>query len=301
MKDYQKYLGIVLGAIAAPVITAAPLKAQVLGIENVQVNTMGSDQVELQLTAADDFPGRPQIFTVNRGNKIISDVLNVTLDASQGSFSQSNPAPGIAAIEVIPVDNNTIRIVIEGKDRVPTNFAVNTDNNLLKITFTSPPVTSTPATGTQGRPAAANPEPEVLFPNPNISIEGRPSPLTNTIQPVAPAPPFLPRAVAPPVGDIAISNIDSSPEYLDLGSAERIPRLVLRDAPVREVLNLLGRAADLNVIYTGAGTDKVISLDLENEPVQDVFNYVLTLSELQANRRGRTILSGKNYPKEPAT
>jgi type IV pilus assembly protein PilQ len=84
---------------------------------------------------------------------------------------------------------------------------------------------------------------------------------------------------------------------------------VLRDAPVREVLSLLARAANLNLVYSGgegaaapggaAGATKAsetISLDIENEPVQDVFNYVLRLSGLEANRTGRTIFVGAKLP-----
>jgi type IV pilus assembly protein PilQ len=146
------------------------------------------------------------------------------------------------------------------------------------------------------------PTPDVLIPNPEIVIEGGPAPAVGTLEPVAPTPQFLPRAVAPPVGDIAISNIDASMSYLDLGTAARVPRLVLRDAPVREVLSLLGRAAGLNVVYTETGGDattqasSTISLDLENEPVQDVFNSVLMVSSLQANRRGNTIFVGPQLP-----
>jgi type IV pilus assembly protein PilQ len=131
---------------------------------------------------------------------------------------------------------------------------------------------------------------------------------------VAPAPPFLPRAVAPPVGDIAISNISPAASVIDLGTAVRVPRLVLREAPVREVLALLARSAGLNLAFTDTGTgagagappgappgaaggaQQTISLDLENEPVQDVFNYVLQISGLQANRVGRTIFVGSRLP-----
>jgi type IV pilus assembly protein PilQ len=130
------------------------------------------------------------------------------------------------------------------------------------------------------------------------------------VQPVAPAPPFLPRAIAPPVGDIAISNINAAASSIDLGTGVRVPRLVLREAPVREVLALLARSAGLNLAFTGeggarpgggqgaapAGAQQTISLDLEDEPVQDVFNYVLRISGLQANRVGRTIFVGSQLP-----
>lgn len=107
------------------------------------------------------------------------------------------------------------------------------------------------------------------------------------------------------MGDIAISNTDASPSTIDLGTQERVPRLVLRDAPVREVLSLLARAANLNLAYiggeqaagaAGAAVSQTISLDIENEPVQDVFNYVLRLSGLEANRSNRTVFVGPKLP-----
>lgn len=175
---------------------------------------------------------------------------------------------------------------------------------------------NTPTPGAQAprpQPTPPPPKPDVLIPNPEITIDGNPAPPAGAAQPVAPAPPFLPRAVAPPVGDIAISNTDASPSVIDLGTGLRVPRLVLRDAPVREVLALLARSAGLNLAFSGAGqpgqpgvptgapgapgaAGPTISLDIENEPVQDVFNYVLQLSGLQANRQGRTIFVGTQLP-----
>jgi type IV pilus assembly protein PilQ len=115
------------------------------------------------------------------------------------------------------------------------------------------------------------------------------------------------------VGDIAISNISATAGFIDLGTGVRVPRLVLREAPVREVLALLARSAGLNLAFTdqgaapapgappgaAGGAQQTISLDLENEPVQDVFNYVLRISGLQANRVGRTIFVGSRLP-DPA-
>ncbi|NJL83847.1 MAG: general secretion pathway protein GspD, partial [Chloroflexaceae bacterium] len=102
--------------------------------------------------------------------------------------------------------------------------------------------------------------------------------------------------------NIAVSNINTAPDLLDLGTTIRVPRLVLRDAPVREVLALLARAAGLNLVFTdtSAGTtaaaSSTISLDLANEPVQEVFNSVLLVSGLGANRRGNTIFVGARLP-----
>ncbi|MEQ8956731.1 MAG: secretin and TonB N-terminal domain-containing protein, partial [Coleofasciculus sp. C2-GNP5-27] len=172
----------------------------------------------------------------------------------------------------------------------------------------SPPVvaqTPTPdspePTQAQPTPVVPAPSPDVLVPDPQITIDGVPAAPAGAVQPVAPAPPFLPRAVAPPVGDIAVSNINAAASEIDLGTAAVVPRLSLREAPVREVLALLARSAGLNLAFAGAdgegeAAQETISLDLENEPVQDVFNYVLQLSGLQANRRGRTIFVGSRLP-----
>jgi type IV pilus assembly protein PilQ len=115
--------------------------------------------------------------------------------------------------------------------------------------------------------------------------------------------------VAPPVGDIAIAEGQIIGNTIDLGSNERIPKLLLRDAPAREVLSLLARAAGLNLIFTpgdgaaggqeqagGAGDGPPVSLDIENESVQDVFNHVLRVTGLQANRVGRSIYVGPRLP-----
>ncbi|MEQ9671551.1 AMIN domain-containing protein [Coleofasciculus sp. G2-EDA-02] len=178
--------------------------------------------------------------------------------------------------------------------------------------FNSPPVIAQTPTPESPQPTQVQPtptplvpapSPDVLVPNPTITIDGVPAAPAGTVQPVAPAPPFLPRAVAPPVGDIAVSNLNAAASEIDLGTAAVVPRLSLREAPVREVLALLARSAGLNLAFAGGGggeaaaaAEETISLDLENEPVQDVFNYVLQLAGLQANRRGRTIFVGTRLP-----
>ncbi|MDJ0716012.1 MAG: hypothetical protein QNJ54_17575 [Prochloraceae cyanobacterium] len=149
-------------------------------------------------------------------------------------------------------------------------------------------------------PNAQTTNQEILVPNPEIIIENdspAPNPVTN--------PRRLPRAIAPPVGDISVSNVNSSPDLINLGTTAIVPRLVLRDAPAREVLGILARAAGLNLVFseaaqTGQGGTQdggpTISLDLENQSVQEVFNSVLLISGLTANRRGSTIYVGSKLP-----
>ena len=152
---------------------------------------------------------------------------------------------------------------------------------------------------------------EVLIPNPEIEIDdNRVNEIKEQIFQAqdsepgdSPVPATLPRAVAPPVGDMAVSNINTMPDMVDLGSSSLVPRLVLRDAPVREVLSLLARTANLNVVYAGGNaeggeeeTGPTISLDLENQPVQEVFNSVLLISGLDANRKGNIVYVGEQLP-----
>jgi type IV pilus assembly protein PilQ len=298
----------ILGAAAYVFIAAQPAAAQIAQITGVKLNPAnGGVNVVLQTSSS----SRPQVFTTQRGNALVADIINAQLRLPQGNnFRQDNPAPGIASVEVIPLDANSIRVMVTGNGNIPTNQPVVRQGNELTLAFT--PSASTAATGTPATTAQRTPE--VMVPNPQITIDGRPAPPAALSQPQNQAPPFLPRAVAPPVGDIAISNIDASPSNIDLGTRERVPRLVLRDAPVREVLSLLARAAGMNLAYVGgeqaAGatpapggaaaqaqtTSQTISLDIENEPVQDVFNYVLRLSGLEANRSGRTIFVGARLP-----
>ncbi|HLO88243.1 MAG TPA: AMIN domain-containing protein [Nostocaceae cyanobacterium] len=311
---------LIIGATAVAILTAGPAWAQTTTITEVQLNPIeGGINLILKTSSGSD---RPQIFTTKRGKASVADIINAQLRLPQGnSFRQENPAPGIALIEATQLDANSVRITVTGSDDAPTSQPVMRKDNGLTLSFT--PTTSnttasaaptTPTTPATASPTSSSKKPDVLVPNPQVSIDGQPAQPAGPGQPYNAAPPFLPRAVAPPVGDIAVSNIDTTPNNIDLGTQERVPRLVLRDAPVREVLSLLARAAGMNLAYAGSETatpnqqlgtipgqqnaanNQTISLDIENEPVQDVFNYVLRLSGLEANRSGRTIFVAPKLP-----
>ncbi|MEM8777938.1 MAG: hypothetical protein AAGF26_03515 [Cyanobacteria bacterium P01_G01_bin.49] len=155
-------------------------------------------------------------------------------------------------------------------------------------------------------PGSSEVNPDVLVPNPDVIIKSNDSSTPDSLKPTMPVAPTLPRAIAPPVGDMAISNINAGASAIDLGSTAIVPRLVLRQAPAREVLAVLARYAGMNLVFTDqagdnaqgqdAAPEPMVSLDLENEPVQDVFNSVLMISGLQANRRGQTIFVGSQLP-----
>jgi type IV pilus assembly protein PilQ len=326
----QFYNGVfVSGATACVLLAAQPVLAELTRVTDVQLNPIpGGLSVILKTTAGN----RPQLFTTKKDKSLVTDVINAQLRLPKGSyFRQEKPAPGIAVIEVKQLNANSIRVTVTGIDTVPNNQPLVGQNNniILGFTTTANSTVSTdarpvekvsdntnsveklpvlPATTLESKSGESIKRPDVLIPNPEVIIDGKIAEPAGPNQPYNQAPPFLPRAVAPPVGDITQSNIDTSPSAIDLGTQERVPRLVLRDAPVREVLSLLARAANLNVVYIGGEAEKTpgaegatktsqtISLDIENEPVQDVFNYVLRLSGLEANRTGRTIFVGAKLP-----
>lgn len=267
----------------------------------------------------------PQLITARAGKTFQADIAHAQLQLPKGkSFTQKNPAPGIESVQLEAIDADRVRLTVKGRDQAPlSNISKSAGDDSITISLdasagakASPSklpesISTVPGEPEKGSQTAQAPRtlspqqlaqqseetPDVLVPNPAVVIDGTPvlAPTVNG------APPFLPRAVAPPVGDLSISDIDSSLDVIDLGTAERVPRLVLRDASAREVLSLLARAAGLNLAFTNAdeesdSPDVSVSLDIENEPVQNVFNYVLQISGLEANKVGRTIFVGPKLP-----
>ncbi len=229
---------LILGTAAFVFLAAQPVWAQIAQVTDVQLKQAnGGVSVVLKTSSG----SRPQVFTTKRGKALVADVINTQLRLPQGnSFRQDNPAPGIASVEVNQLDANSVRVTVTGSNNVPGNNPVVRSPNGITLSFnssagttTSTPTPTTP-TSTATAPPASTPaqtgqNPGVLVPNPQVTIDGQPAQPAGPGQPLSQAPPFLPRAVAPPVGDIAISATDASPSTIDLGTQERVPRLVLRD------------------------------------------------------------------------
>jgi type IV pilus assembly protein PilQ len=330
VKQHLRLSAGLWGSVAGVLLAQAPVKAAPTQVTGVQVSQANNG---VNIVLATEKGDRPQVFAINNGNTYQATIINTQLRLPQGkSFRQDNPAPGISSVEISQVEANSIRVVVAGTNGVPNGQIVPGQGQSIVLSVAGvggtaqsaqtvpPPPPGLPLTQTAPRPAPqvrTSQNPGVMLPNPEVTItrNDRP-PLPSEIQSQTnQAPPFQPRAVAPPLGDIAVSNIAPGVGNIELSSGERIPRLVLRDAPVRDVLSLLARAAGLNIAFTGgaapgqpgqpgqpaaggAGSDEgpKISLDIENESVQDVFNYVLRISGLQANRVGRTIFVGANLP-----
>ncbi len=142
-------------------------------------------------------------------------------------------------------------------------------------------------------------------------------PVANPVTPQLPGrvpgvvPPFR-QLKTPPVGDIATTSSKLRADIVELGTAERVPRITLRDAPAIEVLTLIGRVAGLSVVSADApatagaapaatadaatGLKQPVSLSIENETAQDVFNNVLRITGLEANRIGNTVFVATKLP-----
>ena len=229
-------------------------------------------------------------------------------------------APTTASIAV-PLPEKPAALAPAPANRVP----VSSRTVISQAPVTPAPITPAPVAPAPVTPAPVTPAPipatpatvptnptAPLLPNPEIQVRDASGALV---------PPGVvgvaPRAVPPPAGDIATAQVDATGTTIDLGSAERVPRLVLRDAPAREVLGLLARAAGLNLAFVGdlltqgqagqpapaagqagagASEGPRVTLDVENEPVQNVFNYVLQITGLEANRVGRTVFVGPKLP-----
>ena len=102
-------------------------------------------------------------------------------------------------------------------------------------------------------------------------------------------------AAAPPIGDIVTGDIVLTSPAVELGSREQVT-LTLKEAPVADVLSLLVRRAGLDVVLNDVPAGSTISLDVSDSPLQTVFNSVLRLNELQAERVGRTLFIGSSLP-----
>ena len=317
-------------------ITAAPAMAANNKITDLEI-AKNDRQLELKLSATGK--GESSFYTLRGKNTIEANIVNTSLDLPEGnSFKQENPIAGVKAIEINQIDSEHTQILVSTEKDVPIEhlfkeqgedlilslnritktqtlkkeikeFGQQTVTN-LKQTYKSALNKSENKDDDKKTVASGKDDGDILIPNPEVTIDdNRVNDIKEKVfqardnefeDPTAPA--TLPRAVAPPVGDMAVSNINTMPDVVDLGTSSLVPRLVLRDAPIREVLSLLARSANLNVVYAGgeeANSEEAgptISLDLENQPVQEVFNSVLLVSGLDANRRGNIIYVGEQLP-----
>jgi len=116
-------------------------------------------------------------------------------------------------------------------------------------------------------------------------------------------PPLQPRAVAPPVGDMAVGTmLLTNSSYLNVSGPP--VTMTLRNAPARDVLMALSRLGGYGFVFVedsgkadnaGAAPSTLpISISFRNENYGQAVNSALLAAGLQAKRQGNTILAGTN-------
>ncbi len=270
------------------------------GVTAIEATQYAANRVRIRVTAND-----PEMFKDLFKRQDSGDRLTFSLEM-QPSATQSNTisAANLPEAGVINASNNAAA-------PNPVVIAQNTAQNASVGQPLFKPQISVTSPDGKTRVAQTN-TPETV-----------PPPVANPVTPQLPGrvpgvvPPFR-QLRTPPVGDIATTTAKLRADIVELGTAERVPRITLRNAPAIEVLTLIGRVAGLSVVSdagsgatgdaaaapaatdgaapTASSVNKPVSLDIENEPAQDVFNNVLRITGLEANRIGNTIFVATRLP-----
>lgn len=317
MRNYLQKIGIGF-SVTSFLLSPSFVQVAATQVENVRLQRT---EQGFNIRLATNSNKRPQIFRIKRDNVLVVDVTNTQLDLENSNLiERQNPFPGVEYLSISQGDANSVRVIVRGTTEAPDARIASFVNGEVTLnvsmgsggsstqqaqreqTFSQESGNNSPLPSLENQ---GETQPEVMFPNPEITVDGQPT-RNNQSSGQRSSPglePTRPRAVAPPVGDIAVSTINSAPDLVDLGTDTRVSRLVLREAPVREVLSLLARSANINLVFADQSgeegenpADQTISVDLENESIQDSFNSILQLSGLEANRRGNTIFIGANLP-----
>ncbi len=181
--------------------------------------------------------------------------------AERTSFRKDNPAPGIASVLLSQLNPRTVRVIVSGSRNEPIEQVVRQDGSSLVLSFNrtasrstprettaevaqrgersneatpsskdSPatPVLSTrPSSADQPPTPSAPPQPQTASQPPRVSQTPAAQPALPQVpgasQQPSSGPPGLPRAAAPPVGDIAVATVDITPR-----ADEEPGRIILR-------------------------------------------------------------------------
>lgn len=143
-------------------------------------------------------------------------------------------------------------------------------------------------------PAPVQPSLQTL--RPNLREPGR------VAQPVY-APPLQPRAVAPPVGDMAVGTMMiANPSYVNVSGPS--VTMTLKNAPAKDVLMALSRLGGYGFVYVDESTAgaqpatsevaqaRPISIAFRNENYGRAINSALMAAGIQGKREGNTIFAG---------
>ncbi|MEI6427453.1 MAG: secretin N-terminal domain-containing protein [Pseudanabaena sp. ELA607] len=289
----------------------ANLSPDVIGVEAIQ---SGANQVQIRVTTAAEVAPKDALNRADVPGGMMFSVNLPTTIAQGGGTDKANTATPTATAE--PPRPNTIAQnpanadTANGSGILRQQATSGANSTLNSAALFQPQITITSPDGRSRVAQTGNPTTNPAATSGNSTVP----PINNPTVPQMPgrvpgvAPAFRP-LTTPPVGDIATTTNRIQSETVNLGTAERVPRITLRDAPAIEVLTLIARIANLSVVSaessTGAaapaagssgGIRQPVSLDIENEPAQDVFNNILRITGLDANRIGNTVFVASRLP-----
>jgi type IV pilus assembly protein PilQ len=263
--------GVLCATALIPCLATAADAANITGIKVVEGGGKRQLVVELNGTGP-----RAQVITTLRDKAWVAELRDTQLKIGpnpDGSYRLERPAQGLDILEATQVDSQTVRLRLVGLDQSPG--VIPGESTATRIVFDlgaplTDPTLKTPVSSRTGVPDS----------NPDGEATRR----------------FNVRAVAPPTGDIAIGEITVGPS-IELGTNDKVT-LVLKDAPVREVLQILARRAGLNILFSSEVGTQRVSMDVQGEGLGDTFNFVLRLNGLKGRRVGKTVLVGTNISQD---
>ncbi|MCT0223719.1 general secretion pathway protein D [Synechococcus sp. CS-1328] len=145
----------------------------------------------------------------------------------------------------------------------------------------------------------------VRFPAPQLPVSQTVSPNLSRPTPIptpAYVPPLRARAVAPPLGDMAVGTMTiRNRGYVNLSGPP--VTLTTRGANARDVLMVLSQIGGYGFAYADVDPTQAtggnapppvnpVTVAFRNEPFERAFNFVLLSSGLQARREGNTVIAG---------
>lgn len=218
----------------------------------------------------------PQLLQTNRGASWEGRVLTpAPLPLRMGPQRLSLPEAGLQSISLTG-SGNTFSVVVSPVPGFPVGRpVVSADGRDLILSFPAPV------------------QPTLQTSSPNLSAPGR------VAQPGF-VPPLQPRAVAPPVGDMAVGT-------MMLGNASFVNvsgpavTMTLKNALVRDVLMAIARHGNYGFVYVDDSDpkfkdliDRRISISFRNESYARAVNSALLAAGLQGKLEGNMILAGPN-------
>lgn len=274
-----------LGTTPAPLPTTAVVRSR--GVE-MKVRRL-PDAVEVVLAGVGP---APQLYQSTRGTTWEGRLMTpAPIPLRMGPQRLSLPEAGLQSIS-LDGSGNTFSVLVTPMPGYPVGRpVVSADGRDMILTF------------------AASAQPTLQTSTPNLSVPGR------VAQPGY-VPPLQPRAVAPPVGDMAVGTmLLSNSSYVNVSGPP--VTMTLKNAPVKDVLMALARLGGYGFVYVdesgGAGNgsgapapgqesgaagaspaDRRISISFRGESYARSVNSALLAAGLQGKLEGGLILAGPN-------